>query len=233
MDSTEYWRPWIYQKRIWDYSNQKRSYKEKQYHLRKPLLEISRDHPEYGYRRTTKELHERGYPVDKKIVEKLHRYWRLSVIKTVKHPRESVVRTLLGEAGSKVDIVAQLKDILNFDVFYIDFTQIRYQKGLAKIQLRSIIYHRSKLEFGHKIGESANKQLALGKAQSTLKRLALKSEETIIHHDQDGVFIGHRRLNQVMVLDKMQISFSLDKAKGNVYMESFNGRFKEKNRLLF
>jgi len=36
-----------------------------------------------------------------------------------------------------------------------------------------------------------------------------------------------------MVKDKLQISFSLYGAKGNVYMESFNGRFKEENRLLF
>lgn len=199
-------------------------------------MEIARDHPEYGCRRTTTELNERGYPVDKKVVEKLHRYWGLSVIKTVKRPRESVVRALLREAGYRIDLVAQLEDISDFDVLYTDFTEIRYQRGMAKAQLIPIIDHRSKLVLGHKIGESANTQLALGawkKAWSTLKRLALKIEGIIIHHDQDGVFIGHKWLNQVMIKDKLQISFSLDGAKGNVYMESFNGRFKEENRLLF
>jgi len=223
-------------KRAWYYSQKKRSYEEKYYHLRKPLLEIARDHPEYGCRRTTRELNERGYPVDKKVVEKLHRYWGLSVIKTVKRPRESAVRALLREAGCRIDLVAQLKDISDFDVLYTDFTEIRYQRGMAKAQLIPIIDHRSKLVLGHEIGDSANTQLALGawkKTRSTLKRLAQKIEGTIIHHDQDGVFIGHRWLNQVMVKDKMQISFSLDGAKGNVYIESFNGRFKEENRLLF
>lgn len=71
------------------------------------------------------------------------------------------------------------------------------------------------------------------KARSTLKKLAQKIERIIIHHDQDGVFIGHMWLYQVVVKDKIQISYSLDGAKGNVYMESFNGRFKEENRLLF
>ena len=200
------------------------------------MLEIARDHPEYGCRRTTTELHERGYPIGKKVVEKLHHYWGLSVIKTVRRPRESAVRILLREAGSRIDLVAQLKDISDFDVLYTDFTAIRYQRGLAKAQLIPIIDHTSKLVAGHALGESADTDLALKaweKARSALKRLAQKIEGTIIHHDQDGVFIGHGWLNQVMIKDKMRISFSLDGAKGNVYMESFNGRFKEENRLLF
>ena len=154
----------------------------------------------------------------------------------MKRPRESAVRALLREAGCRIDLVAQLNEISDFDVLYTDFTEIRYQRGMAKAQLIPIIDHRSKLVVGHEIGESANTELALGawkKARSTLKRLAQKIVGIIRHHDQDGVFIGHRWLNQVMVNDKLQISFSLRGAKDNVYMESFNGRFKEENRLLF
>jgi len=102
-------------------------------------LEIARDHPEYGCRRTTTELNERGYPVDKKVVEKLHRYWGLSVIKTVRRPRESAVRALLREAGCRINLIAQLKDISDFDVLYTDFTEIRYQRGMARAQLIPII----------------------------------------------------------------------------------------------
>jgi transposase InsO family protein len=36
-----------------------------------------------------------------------------------------------------------------------------------------------------------------------------------------------------MVKDDLRISFSEKGAKENVHMESFNGRFKEENRLLF
>ena len=36
-----------------------------------------------------------------------------------------------------------------------------------------------------------------------------------------------------MVKDDLRISFSENGAKENVHMESFNGRFKEENRLLF
>jgi hypothetical protein len=57
-------------KRSWYYSQQRRSYEEKYYYLREPLLEIAKDHPEYGYRRTAVELQEMGYPINRKVVVK-------------------------------------------------------------------------------------------------------------------------------------------------------------------
>jgi len=36
------------------------AYEERHVHLRRPLEQIACDHPEYGYRRTTTELSERG-----------------------------------------------------------------------------------------------------------------------------------------------------------------------------
>jgi hypothetical protein len=47
-------------KKSWYYSQKRQSYEEKYIHLREPLLEIARDHPEYGYRRTAVELQEMG-----------------------------------------------------------------------------------------------------------------------------------------------------------------------------
>ncbi|MHA1360607.1 MAG: integrase core domain-containing protein [Candidatus Helarchaeota archaeon] len=72
-----------------------------------------------------------------------------------------------------------------------------------------------------------------GEAKQTLKRLGQKVKDTIIQHDQDGVYIGHRWLYQVMVKDEARVSYSEHGARGNVYMESFIGRFKVENRLLF
>jgi len=85
-------------------------------------------------------------------------------------------------------------------------------------------------------GESANTDLALKawrQAKQTLKKLGQKVKDTIIHHDQDGVYIGHKWLYQVMVKDEARVSYSEPGARGNVYMESFIGRFKVENRLLF
>jgi putative transposase len=42
--------------------------------LRRPLEQIARAHPDYGYRRTTTELRERlGQPINHKLVRRLHR----------------------------------------------------------------------------------------------------------------------------------------------------------------
>jgi hypothetical protein len=85
-------------KKTWYYAQQRRSYEEKYYHLREPLLEIVKDHPEYGYRRTAVELQEIGYPINRKVVAKLHNYGGLSLMRTAKRPKKSAVRALLQEA---------------------------------------------------------------------------------------------------------------------------------------
>jgi len=55
----------------------------------------------------------------------------------------------------------------------------------------------------------------------------------IVHQDQDGVYLDHGWLYELAVLDQVRVSYSENGAKGNVHMESFNGRFKSENRLLF
>jgi putative transposase len=105
----------------------------------------------------------------------------------------------------------------------------------SKAHWMPIIDHCSKVIVGHALGESANTELALDaweKAKFMLRRFCQKIEDIIIHHDQDGVYIGYRWLYQVAVKDKVRISYSEDGAKGNVYSESFIGRFKSENRLL-
>jgi hypothetical protein len=81
-------------RRTWYYAQEKQAYERKYHHLREPLLEIARVHPEYGYRRTAAELRERGFTVNRKVVEKLHHFWGLSVLKAVKRPKESAIRVL-------------------------------------------------------------------------------------------------------------------------------------------
>ena len=49
------------------------------------MFEIARTHPEYGYRRTNAELRERGFHVNRKVVERLHSFWDLAVINPQKY----------------------------------------------------------------------------------------------------------------------------------------------------
>ncbi len=100
-------------------------------------------------------------------------------------------------AGSKINLVQSLERIDDFEVLYTDFTEIRYQQGKTKAQWMPIIDHGSKIIVGHALGECADTELALeawAKAKSMLKRLGQKVEGIIIHHDQDGVYIGYRWL---------------------------------------
>ena len=154
-------------------------------------------------------------------------------MRKAKRPKSSAVRTLLKEAGPLVNLVAQLEEIDDFEVLYTDFTQIRYQRGHGRAQWIPIIDHNSKLVLGHALGESSNTDLALevwSMVRSSFRKLDLNIEGVIIHSDQDGVFTGHRWLRETAIRDRARPSFSEDGAKGNVYMESFFGRFKEENR---
>lgn len=96
-----------------------------------------------------------------------------------------------------------------------------------------LVDHANKLVVGHALGEADNTELALAAwraAKKTLQRYGIKTEGLIVHHDQDGVYLGHGRLYELAVRDHVRVSYSKNGAKGNVYMESFNSRFKEENR---
>jgi putative transposase len=223
-------------KRTWYYSRQRQRYEEKYAYLRKPLFAIARAHPEYGIQRTTAELKDRGIRINHKVIEKLHQGWNLSVLRSIRKPKPSPIRTIISEAGPYTNLVATLDAIDIFEVLYTDFTEIVYRRGKAKAELMPIIDHCSKLAVGHALGDSADTEMALKawrKAASTLQRYGRKTKGIIIHHDQDSVYISHRWLYEIAIKCNARVSYSENGAKENVHMESFNGRFKSENRLLF
>lgn len=225
--------PGLIQKELVLLPAERRSYEERYIHLREPLLEIARDHPEYGYRRTAEELSEMGYPINRKVVAKLHNYWDLSLRRRAKRPKKSSIRAFFFRTGSLVNLEAQVEEIDDFEVLNADFTQIRYQRGHGKAQWIPIVDYKRKLDMGHALGESPNTDLALdvwSMVHPSFRQLGLKIEGTIVHTDQDGVFTGHRWLRETVLRARVRASFSEDGAKGNVYIESFVGRLKEEKR---
>lgn len=223
-------------KGTWYYAQRRRTYEQKYEHLKAPLLAIAVRHPAYGYRRTTAELHELGHSVGHNVVQRLHQRWEISIIRRIKKPGNNPVYQVVKEAGERVNLVAELEDIQDLSVFYTDFTQIRYQHGLAAAWLMPIVDHASKLVVGHALGEQADTALALlawHQGRKTLQALGIATKGIMMHHDQGGVYLGYGWLGQLLIKDGIRVSYSLTGAKGNVHMESFNGRFKEENRLLF
>jgi transposase InsO family protein len=63
--------------------------------------------------------------------------------------------------------------------------------------------------------------------------MGISLEDCFIHHDQDAVYTGYRWLQAVLIRQRAKISFSENGARGNTYMESFNGHFKGESGKLF
>lgn len=221
----------------WYYHQQQKvAYDEKYAHLQPALEEIARRHSEYGYRRTTTELLETYQErVNHKVVQRLHQLWGLTLLRTTRVPKPSGIRRVIIAAGNRVNILAQMEDIKPLDVLHTDFTELRYAGGTQKAYLMPIIGHVSKLAFGWAVGESANRALALQawhQSKEMLRQLGVGSAGIVMHHDQDPVYTSYDWTGCLLLCDHLQISYTLDGARGNTEMEAFISRFKNENRSL-
>ena len=216
-------------KSTWYYhQRQKVDYEEKYAHLRPMLEEIARQHPEYGYRRTTPELHENYQEqVNHKVVQRLHQLWSLALLRTTRTPQPSGIRKIIVAAGDRVNLLAQLDEIEPLDVLHTDFTELCYAGGTQKAYLMPIIGHASKVAFGWAIGESANRALALAawkRARTMMDELDIEPAEIVMHHDQDPVYTSYDWTGRLLLRDHLQLSYTLDGARGNTEMEAFISR---------
>ncbi len=225
-------------KATWYYSQRlKQDYVAKYAHLRDALEAIARDHPEYGYRRTTVELRERLHTaINHKVVQKLQKCWDLPLISHTHHPKPSGIRQVIASAGARINLLATLTDIGCLQVLHTDFTELVYANGQRKAHLIPLLDHTSKVVLGWAVAERATTELALEAwehAKRTLQRFTRSWRGVIVHHDQDPVFTGHRWTSQLLLDDQVRVSYALNGAKGNPEMEAFNSRFKTENRSLF
>lgn len=224
-------------KSTWYYhQRQKVGYEAKYGHLR-PLLErIAREHPEYGYRRTTVELCDAyGLEVNHKVVQRLHRLWELPLLRSTRAPQPSGVRQALVASGERVNLVAQRGQIGLFEVTYADFTELRFADGRQKAYLMPLVGHRCKMAYGWAVGERANTDLALAaweRAKETFRQLVVPCRGMILHHDRDPVYTGYGWTARLLLEDRVRLSYTLNGARDNPQMEAFISRFKAENRSL-
>jgi len=222
----------------WYYhEKQKISYEQKYAHIRPILEDVLREHPSYGIPRITPELRERyGRHINHKVIQELLHLWDLSMIRKAKKPRPSSIRQVILAAGDKANLVKSMPEIGLFEVSYTDFTELRYANGYRKAYLMPIIGHACKIAYGWSLGESADSVLAIeawNMAKKTFERLGIGCEGMIMHHDLDSVYTGHVWTGQLLLKDKVRLSYALDGAKDNTEMESFNGHFKQEGNSLF
>ena len=223
-------------KSTWYYwEKRKVSPEEKYAHLQAPILEVVVENPSYGYRRIKPELQQRGYTVGEHVIRKLITRWDLNLRRAVVKPKQSKPRRYLQKARG-LNLVQGIHDPKAFQVWYTDFTEIKYANGEKKAYLMPIIDHKTKLVAGWEVSDRKDTALALNAlwaARENLERMGLSLEDKFIHHDQDAVYTGYRWLQVVLIRERMRISFSETGAKGNTFMESFNSRFKGENSDLF
>jgi putative transposase len=225
-------------KSVWYYHrNQKVSYADRYGYLLPDLDEIVRQHSAYGWPRITVELRETyGHCVNHKVVQRLLNVWDLRLIRSTHRPRPSRIREVIQAAGDRANLVAHLSEIRLFQVLYTDFTELPFANGKRKAQLIAIIGHVSKMAYGWAVGRSTDTALALqawAQAKATLHRLGVHYEGMIMHHDQGSAFISYEWTSQLLLEDKVRLSYALRGAKDNPEMESFNGHFKNEALSLF
>ena len=221
----------------WYYHTRTRvTYGEKYAHLEAPLKAIAEAHPEYGYRRATAELRETyGHRVNRKVVERLHRLWDLP-LRRASRPKPSAIRRAIDTAGPRANLLSTRKkaEIGPLEVFYTDFTELRFAGGARKAWLIPLLDHRTKYVAGFAVGKRANSELALAAwtvAEQTLTRFRDSLESMIVHQDQDPVFTGYAWTGQLLSAGA-RLSYALRGPGDNPEMESFFGRFKVENRSL-
>jgi len=221
------------------HQNEKVDYEEKYSHLKPILDEIIDENPDYGRPKIKTELQEScGMTVNHKVIAKLLQIWDIKLARAARSTEPSPVRQALSEASGELNLVEDLseKDIDIFDVLYTDFTELRYENSNKKAWLILVIGHRSKLIFGWAVGNGPTTEVALRAwkgTRGTFSHYNASLEGTILHQDQDSVFTSNDWIDETLVKDKVQLSYSENGAKGNVYMESFNGHFKCPNKSLF
>jgi len=224
-------------KSTWYYwQNRKVDYEQKYAHLRQPLIEILRDNIAYGYRRILPDLVELGYPVGETVLRRVLRMWDLALQRWAGKPKPSVPRQVLAKEGNRMNLVAQIEKPSPLQVFYTDFTEIKYAKQKKKAYLMALVDAATKWAIGWAVGFRSNTELALealSMAADTLADSGLSLGGRIIHHDRDTVYTGYRWLKAVLIKHRARISFSENGARGNTSMESFNGHFKGENKSLF
>jgi len=221
------------------HQNEKVDYEKKYRHLKPKLDEIIDEHPGYGRDKIKTELKENhGLTVNPKVITKLLRIWEIKLSRATRSTNPSPVRQAISEAAGDLNLVKPLEeeDIDIFDVLYTDFTELHYENCSKKAWLIPVIGHRSKLIFGWAVGKSTTREVALtarSRTRDTFDKFNASLEGTLLHQDQDSVFTSNDWVDETLVEDKVQLSYSENGARGNVHMESFNGHFKCPNKSLF
>lgn len=223
-------------KGTWGYERKRRGYGNRHQELQDPMIQVVREHPEYGYRRIHAELKGQDIRVNRKVVQRCAREWYLTALRRIRSPQPGRVRQVIQEYAGSCNLVKGMVDPEVLQVLFTDFSELVYARGGKKAQLMPMVDAKSRVVVGWSLGETATTETALRAwemGKRFLKRVGRSSKGIIVHHDQDPVYTSTSWVRAVMIQDRARISYSENGARGNTAMESFFGRFKGENHSLF
>jgi hypothetical protein len=125
---------------IWYYHHKLRKDYTKEYaHLREPLEVITHRHPADGYRRTTEELRKiYDHKANHKAAQRLQQEWGLTLMRSIKSLKLSVIRKVIAAAGGQLNLVAEKEEIGHFEVVYKMVIRKRSRINLSFVLLTFI-----------------------------------------------------------------------------------------------
>lgn len=201
------------------------------------MMEVLRDHPQYGYRRLHQELKRRGVVINGKRICRLLRDFHLALGRSARKPKPNPLLEIVLTAGERADLRAMLlrrREPELFELLYTDFTLLSYRKG--RLWFLPILDHRTRMVLAWGVFPSPTAEAALEvweKAKAFLEKEVGKVPRAIVHHDQGGAFLSHQWVGRLLLDDEQKVSYSLMGPRGNPVMESFFSRLKGENRDLF
>ncbi len=187
------------------------------------IEEIAVEFPKYGYRRVTKEMKRRGFPINHKKVSNIMQEKGLQCRKGRKF------RIFTTDSNHGFPIYPNLaKDLEVTDLnqlWVADLTYIHLPRGF--IYLAAILDVFSRKCIGWALSERIDTELALGALRMALKDRKPLGIVGVIHHSDRGVQYASKAYVEALKVEGIQISMS-DKGNpyDNAYAESFMKTFK-------
>ncbi len=217
------------------YRRGRASYSETDAQIKDEIITTIRHHPDYGYRRIKEDLKDRaGIVINHKRLRKILSTYELDLPRHLPKRGKNPVLKLISEVGQDANLV-QNRTVDPLCVFCTDFTEVRYCQGQKKAWLMAFLDIHTRWIAGFGVGAHRNRALAiycLDQLQNNLACLDRRLSDILIHHDRDSVYTSYDWLQRVLIKERAGISFAMNGAKDNPWIESFWGRFKTENHSL-
>lgn len=183
--------------------------------LRDAIQQIALDMPFYGYRRVTKELWRKGYPVNHKRVRRMMRQDNLLCVRR----RTFVCTTDSGHALPVYPNLARYMSLSEINQLWVaDITYIRLQREFVYLAVILDAFSR------RCVGWNVNRRLDDSLSLEAL-RMALTRREVVpglVHHSDRGIQYASREYTDLLKQHGIVISMSrTGNPYDNAYAESF------------